>query len=79
MWIARDEDGKLWFHEKEPHINKYAKEGNIFWSSDGEYYEVDQDFLSEVTFENSPMEIEIVIKTYVQENNQKNKKVLFQI
>lgn len=62
MWIARDEDGKLWFHEKEPYINKYAKKDDAFWSSDGEYYEVDQDFLPKITFENSPMEIEIVIK-----------------
>lgn len=41
VWIARDEDGSLWFHEKEPYVNKYAKEDNAFWSSDGEYYEVD--------------------------------------
>lgn len=62
MWIARDEDNNLWFYEKEPHINHYSEPYDAFWSSDGEYYEVDQDFLPEVTFENSPMEVELVIK-----------------
>jgi hypothetical protein len=62
IWIARDKNGNLWFHEGKPHINKYAEKDNAFWSSDGEYYEVDQDLFPEVTFENSPMEVELVIK-----------------
>jgi hypothetical protein len=33
-----------------------------YWISRGDYYEVDQDLLPEVTFENSPMEVELKIK-----------------
>ena len=59
MWIARDRCGYLWIHEAKPFINKYSKRGDEFWSSEKECYEVNQDFLPEVTFENSPMEVEL--------------------
>ena len=45
--------------EAKPFINKYSKRGDEFWSSEKECYEVNQDFLPEVTFENSPMEVEL--------------------
>ena len=59
LWIARDKNGNLWFHKEKPHINKYD---NAFWTSYGECYEVEQDFLTEVTFENSPMEVQLIVK-----------------
>jgi hypothetical protein len=62
MWIARDLNNNLWLHEEKPHINQYATQDDVFWTSGGEYYEVGQDFLPEVTFENSPQEVELVIK-----------------
>lgn len=56
-WIARDKNGALWMYEKAP----------LFAHGTGEFYceigelnsELDERFFQEVTFENSPMEIEL--------------------
>ena len=39
------------------HTNPKIK--SHFWVSTEDYWEVDEDFLPEVTFENSPMEVEL--------------------
>ena len=58
MWIAREKSGTLilWF-------NKPVKQGDGWYNNDG-YFVLDRDSVlyPEVTFENSPMEVELVIK-----------------
>ena len=58
IWIARDSDNSLWIHKEKPKkcANPY------FWVSNEDWWEVDEGFLPEVTFENSPMEVELVLK-----------------
>lgn len=53
VWIARDKDGSLWLYSKEPERND-----SIFWNDD-EYLEIDKNSHSEITWENSPQQIEI--------------------
>ena len=62
LWIARDSNNTLWFHTLKPQLEHHPKRDLDYWVSRGDYYEVDQDFFPEVTFENSPMEVELVIK-----------------
>ena len=62
MWIARDSDNSLWIHEEKPKKCANPKNKSYFWVSGEDWWEVDEDFLPEVTFENSPMEVELVLK-----------------
>jgi hypothetical protein len=55
IWIARDYDGYIYLHAERPKLD------------DGEWYSnrllmLDVTDFPEVTFENSPMEVELVIK-----------------
>ena len=56
LWIARDKDGSLALYEKEPElvVGQIWTGGCSIWISSKEY--------PEVTFENSPMEVELIIK-----------------
>lgn len=56
LWIARDESGSLWLYNSEP-----KKEGEIYSNNGGvgDSLFLSQDILPEVTFENSPREVEI--------------------
>ena len=56
MWIARDYNGSLALYEKEPKliIEQFWTGGCSIWLPPSEY--------PEVTFENSPMEVELVLK-----------------
>lgn len=56
MWIARDKDGTLFIHANKPQLSKEYD----FWDSD--YWFVPDEDHPEVTFENSPVEVEFVIK-----------------
>lgn len=57
MWIARDEESSgLSLHQDEPIW--YEKLG-YWWSSD--ITEINPNLFPEVTFENSPMEVELVL------------------
>ena len=64
MWIARATGNVLTLHQSEPKkVRMDSDTKEFFWASDIET----QSFLSrslfpEVTFENSPMEVELVIK-----------------
>ena len=62
LWIARDSDNSLWIHEEKPKKCANPKNKSYFWVSGEDWWEVDEDFLPEVTFENSPMEVELVLK-----------------
>lgn len=64
MWIARDRDGSLWLYEDKPVRGKDTWECNE--NSPIKYSEIEElncDFrpFSEVTWENSPLEL--IIKT----------------
>lgn len=55
MWIARDKDGTLTLHMAKP---KWCNEDGIeYWS--GSCYLLSLNQFPEVTFENSPMEVEL--------------------
>lgn len=55
LWIARDKDGGLWLFENKPsYTGSYWKD--FFETSIGEF---DYRLFPEVTFENSPREVEI--------------------
>lgn len=59
LWIARDEDGALaLFVNERPMLHQNGRFDNFL----GEYVTIDSDLFPEVTFENSPMEVELVIK-----------------
>lgn len=66
MWIARDKVGigrgfapKLAMYENKP-FQSDIKEGMFF--CEGRYVILHSRYFPEVTFENSPMEVELVIK-----------------
>lgn len=53
MWIARDEDNDLYLYEREP-----IREIDYFYSSYVSI-KIDNNLFSEVTFENSPKQVEL--------------------
>ena len=61
MWICRDKDGLLHleFTDKPPF--KSINERTVVWESNSEWgsVELDRTSFPEVTFENSPMEVEL--------------------
>jgi hypothetical protein len=56
MYIARDKCGILCIHREEPILIGMVWDSNDWWGIDSEEY-------PSVTFENSPMEVELVIKS----------------
>lgn len=60
MWIARDANRTLTLFQGKPELSKYDP---IFQDLyDRDYMTIDQFLFPEVTFENSPMEVELIIK-----------------
>lgn len=58
LWIARDKDGMLYVSEEKPQLY-----GDYFDTELGSFYsEIPSGLFPEVTFENSPQEVEIIIK-----------------
>ena len=57
MYIARDPKGIICLHLDKPTLRNDA----IGWLS-SDWIILDEDLFPEVTFENSPMEVELVIK-----------------
>ena len=56
-WIARNERGLLFLYDDEPFKDKY--ENYDYWETSGNCYLIDDDLFPEVTFENSPQEVEL--------------------
>ena len=54
LWIARDKDGMLCVFESKPYLNKSKN-----WDYDYNYLVIDESQFPEVTFENSPQEVEL--------------------
>lgn len=62
MWIARNQDGSLWLHEEKPSL-VYDDELRGWYYECGSFLDFyDESLFPEVTFENSPVEVELVIK-----------------
>lgn len=58
LWIARNGDGLLYLHLEEPYLINWIND----WDSDKDFMRLEDNDFQEVTFENSPMEVELVIK-----------------
>ena len=56
MWIARDESGYIYLYDSKPELVADWS-GRIWKASD--FFELSPDSFPEVTFENSPMEVEL--------------------
>ena len=57
-YITRDKNGILMVSEKEPKLWENNKE---FVVEDGEYMIIPEDEFPEVTFENSPMKVKLIL------------------
>lgn len=57
MWIARDESGAIFIHRHKPEQRKYDRQGIVWESTD--YWQLYHRDFPEVTFENSPQEVEL--------------------
>ena len=56
LWIARDKSGELFFYVGE----KPYRLGNIFHcEQDSDYFKLDIELFPEITWENSPQEVEL--------------------
>lgn len=53
IWIARDKSGFLYLHDKKPTLD------GEYWVSKGSWSSIDIEYFPEVTFENSPQELEL--------------------
>ena len=56
LWIARDLDGDLWLYNRKP---KKSLGGFIPINDDCDIMDIDNDLYPEVTYENSPQEVEL--------------------
>jgi hypothetical protein len=55
MWIGRTLKGNLWLFETKP------TKGDVSFVYEGQSMKINPDLYPEVTFENSPIEVELVI------------------
>ena len=54
LWIARDSNDSLFLHDEKPELEKLYG----YWHSDN-FFRLNTDEFPEVTFENSPQEVDI--------------------
>ena len=66
MYIARAESGDLKLYQTEPQQEVSMLTGGIYWNDKLDSYKIDDRLFPEVTFENSPMEVELKIVNNVQ-------------
>lgn len=59
LWIARDSNNTLWFHEYKPELRDHPTLELQWWFQRGEQWEIDEEFMPQVTFETSPQQVEI--------------------
>lgn len=60
LWIARDKDRVLGLFDDKPFKNEYG-----YWTTVRNCYLIDDDLFPEITFENSPQQVEIKLITCV--------------
>ena len=59
LWIARNQDGSLWLHQGKPSL-VYDDDLRKWYYENGSFLDLyDESILPEVTFENSPQEVEL--------------------
>ena len=56
LWIARDFDGFLNLYINKP---KLDSNDNVYYVMEDDYLNIDKELFPEVTFENSPQQVEI--------------------
>lgn len=67
LWISRNQDGSLWLHEEKPSL-VYDDELRSWYYESGSILDFyDESLFPEVTFENSPQEVEL--KLVVEKND----------
>ena len=59
MWIARDKNGRLDLFPSEPYLVESERHGLIWENDYADYMRLPDEAYPEVTFENSPMEVEL--------------------
>lgn len=59
LWIARDKDGELCLYKTKPWKRVNTTHHNDQFDCDDSFMNIDNDLFPEVTYENSPQEIEI--------------------
>ena len=60
LWVARNQDGSLWLHEEKPSLVYSDESRKWYYENDRDSLEFyDETLLPEVTFENSPREVEL--------------------
>ena len=60
MWIARDKDGSLYLHRFKPYaVWRDVGDYRVWTNEDEDYLLLRRRSFPEVTFENSPMEVEL--------------------
>ena len=63
MWIARDENGRLNLHPIKPLLVRKPLSKMAIWCTEFEdWMSLCDESFPEVTFENSPQEVELVLK-----------------
>ena len=59
LWIARNQNGSLWLHEEKPSL-VYDEELGSWYYEKGDFLGLyDESLFPEVTFENSPQQVEL--------------------
>ena len=59
LWIARNQDSSLWLHEEKPSLVYDDKLRNWYYEKGSFLDFYDESLFPEVTFENSPMQVEL--------------------
>lgn len=59
IWIARDKDGELCLYKTKPWKRVNTTHHNDQFDCDDSFMNIDNDLFPEVTYENSPQEIEL--------------------
>ena len=62
LWVARDKDGDLYLYNYKPDKNELAERFTCCIKPDGEWseeYELNNKLLPDLTYENSPQEVEL--------------------
>lgn len=66
-WIARDKDGRLYIHSTKPYLANKQFEFSFWHNEDENWLRCRDTDFPEVTFENSPVEVEMIEKSTLDE------------
>lgn len=67
LWVARDEDGRLYLHPIKPYLRNVKP--SAYWNNEDEnWMQLRETEFPELTFENSPMEVRLMREDVVDAN-----------